>query len=58
MGFTLVWHSTMSFSKKTRNDLIFTSKIVDVEQLVDMSRFLSSKWFIGRHLEHGCSHYE
>jgi len=57
-GFLLIWHSVVWSIWSARNDLVFSGRILDVEQLVDKIQFTSLHWFFGSLSGHPCSHYE
>ncbi|GAU51958.1 hypothetical protein TSUD_417440 [Trifolium subterraneum] len=58
LGLILVWHAVVWTIWTSRNDMIFVGKSSTVDDLMDMVKLSSWKWFIGKNPDSPCSLYE
>ena len=58
LEYLLIWKYVVWFMWRSQNARFFLGKETFVLQLVDMVKFTSWKWFLGKHYSHACSLYE
>ncbi|GAU22987.1 hypothetical protein TSUD_98150 [Trifolium subterraneum] len=58
LGLILVWHAVVWTIWTSRNDMIFVGRSSTVDDLMDMVKLSSWKWFIGKNPDSPCSLYE
>jgi hypothetical protein len=57
-GFYLIWHATVWVIWKSRNKIIFSNGVIDLEAVVDMIKLLSWRWGLSRNKIPVCLYYE
>ncbi|GAU40143.1 hypothetical protein TSUD_163120 [Trifolium subterraneum] len=57
-GYALIWHTTIWMLWKSRNDIMFSNGVIDVEKVIDDIKLLSWRWGLSRHSIPVCLFYE
>jgi hypothetical protein len=57
-GLSLIWHATIWALWRSRNNVIFSNGVIEVEKVVDEIKLLSWRWGLSRHKIPSCLFYE
>jgi hypothetical protein len=57
-GTLMVWHAVVWILWRTRNDRIFSGKIVELEEIMDRIKIVSWKWLLAKKDSAPCLFYE
>jgi hypothetical protein len=58
LGYYLIWHATVWRIWRSRNNIIFSHGVIDLEKVVDEIKLLSWRWGLSRHKIPVCLFYE
>ncbi|GAU48925.1 hypothetical protein TSUD_301800 [Trifolium subterraneum] len=57
-GYALIWHAAIWMIWKSRNDIIFSNGVIDLEKVIDAIKLCSWRWGLSLHKIPVCLFYE